>query len=223
MSPVPTRRPSTGGKPPIRIRENYVVEEVSSHDSTPCFTAWIRKEIIKIPEGWSLSDYADLGLRPEWSVQIYDITSQSDNLEHLKTLAETLHRETREEREVDGRPVPDRIDVWGMPLAADTTDKERIAKCKAHILAEVASRNTTGDADFQIPQLMQQWQRALIIIDQPQELWNGNEGGFLVAFWDIHPNYLELLGKDHEVPETTASRYTLTELGRILADFRKGV
>ncbi|KAF1951798.1 hypothetical protein CC80DRAFT_538548 [Byssothecium circinans] len=226
MSNVPTRRLSTGGLPPVKTREQYVVEDAPNHNSTPCFTAWAREEIVEIPEGWSSSDFPISHKRPQWSFQIYDTTPQSDNPEHLKTLAETLHKETREEREAHGRAQPDRIDVWGMPLATDVSDEERIAKCKAHVLAEIASRNTAGNSDFHIPQLNahDQWQRVILIIDRPQELWNEDEGGFLAVYWDVHPSYLELLareyGNDHQEPETSAFRYTRTELGQLLANLR---
>ncbi|KAI1873525.1 hypothetical protein JX265_005147 [Neoarthrinium moseri] len=226
MSHAAARRPSTGGLPPVQIREQYVVEEAPSHDGTSCFTAWIRDEIIKIPQGWAASDFSISDKRPPWSFQLYDTTSQSDNPDHLKILAETLHRETREERETHGRGEPDRIDVWGMPLAADASDEERIAKCKAHVLAEIASRNTAGAADFNIPRLNshEQWQRAIVIIDRPQALWDTDEGGFLAVYWDVRPSYLELLareyGQDHQEPEASAFRYTRTELGQVLANLR---
>ncbi|KAF2688148.1 hypothetical protein K458DRAFT_385718 [Lentithecium fluviatile CBS 122367] len=87
MSQESTRRPSTGGLPPFKIREQYVVEEAPSHDSTPCFSAW----------GWSSTDFSISDKGPKWSIQIYDTMLKSDNASHLKTLAEALHRETREE------------------------------------------------------------------------------------------------------------------------------
>jgi hypothetical protein len=124
------RRPSTGGKPPVRIREHYVIEEAPSHDDTPCFTAWICVEIVKIPNGYCSSDYTDGNKRPEWSIQIYDTTPGSDYPEHLRGLAEKLHRHTREEREAAGRGRSDRIDIWGIPLATNLTEEERIEKCK---------------------------------------------------------------------------------------------
>jgi hypothetical protein len=225
MSHTPTRRLSTGGLPPIKIREQYVIEEAPSHDNICCFTAWIRKEIVKIPEGWSHSDYPDYGNRTEWSIQIYDTTPQSDNPNHLKALAETLHRETREEREGHGRGEPDRIDVWGMPLAVDISDEGRIAKCKSHHLAEIASRKALNIVDFHIP-VRPNWmyERAIIIIDRPEALWDKDEGGFLAVYWDMIPSVREQFraeyGEDHRKFEVKVSRYTRAELGEALKGFR---
>jgi len=222
MSHDPERRLSTGGKPPIKIREHYVVEEASSHDSTPCYTAWVREEILQVPQGWSASDFNVANERPQLSLQIYDTTPQAADPDRLKTLAETLHKETREERGAGCRDQPDRIDVWGMPFAADASKEERIAKCKAHILAEIAARQTSGDDGFHVPELRShyQWNRAIVIIDQPEESWNEGEGGFLVVYWDLDPSYLEMVaqayGEDHQEPETSAIRYTRDGLGQLL-------
>jgi len=49
MSHDPERRLSKDGLPPIKTREHYLVEEASSHDSTPSYTAWVREEIVQVP------------------------------------------------------------------------------------------------------------------------------------------------------------------------------
>jgi hypothetical protein len=221
MSHDPERRLSTGGKPPIEIREQYLVEETSSHDGTPCYTAWVREEIVKVPQGWSTSDFTMGTKRPQRSFQIYDTTPQAADPNHLKTLAETFHKETRKER---GRDQRDRIDVWSMPFAADTSKEENMAKCKAHILAEIAVRETSGDDNFHIPALCSHYQynRAILIVDQPEESWNKDEGGFLAVYWDLHLSWLEMLakayGEDYQGPETSAFRCTYDELGELFGD-----
>ena len=226
MSQGSERRPSTGGLPPIQIREHHLVEHVSSHDNTPCYTAWVRQEIVKVPQGWSAEDFGIPHERPQWSLQIYDTTPRAADPAHLKTLAETFHKETREEREAAGRDQPDRIDVWGIPFAVDAPEEERIAKCKAHILAEIAARMTSGHDDFHVQELHDhyKWKRAIVIIDQPEESWNRSQGGFLAVYWDIRPSYLEMLarayGEDYQEPETSAFRYTRTELGELLGSLR---
>ncbi|KAF1922829.1 uncharacterized protein M421DRAFT_10182 [Didymella exigua CBS 183.55] len=226
MSHEPERRLSTGGLPPIKIREQYLVEEVSSHGNTPCYTAWVREEIVRVPQGWSASDFTIATQRPQWSLQIYDTTPQAADQDHLKTLAETLHRETREERGAGGRDEPDRIDVWGMPFAADASEEDRIAKCKAHISAEMAARHTSVDDDFYVSEFHShdQWKRAILIIDQPQESWNEGEGGFLAVYWDPHPGYLDMLAQaydeEYQEPDTSAVRYTRDGLGQLLASWR---
>lgn len=222
----PERRPSTGGLPPIKIREQYVVEEISCSDNTPCYTAWVRKEMVQVPQGWSASDFHIASERPQLSFQIYDTTPQAVDRGHLKRLAETLHKETREERGFGGRDQSDRIDVWGMPFAADVSEEEKIAKCKAHILAQIAARETFENDGFRVPELQghYHWKRVILIIDQPEESWNEDKGGFLAVYWDLYPSYLEMLaqahGEGYSEPDTSAFRYTRDELGQELGSLR---
>ncbi|KAF2445313.1 hypothetical protein P171DRAFT_432008 [Karstenula rhodostoma CBS 690.94] len=226
MSHDPEIRLSTGGLPPIKIHEEYLVEEALSYDSTCCYTAWVREEIVQVPEGWSASDFNIANERPQWSIQIYDTTLQAADPGHLKTLAKTFHEETRTEREVGGRGQRDRIDVWGVPFAAGASVEERIAKCKAHMLAEITARETSGDDDFHVSELHghYQWNRAILIIDRPERSWNEDEGGFLVVYWDLHPSYLKMFtrayAEDTQEPELSAIRYTRNELGNLLGNLR---
>ncbi|KAJ4308971.1 hypothetical protein N0V94_009138 [Neodidymelliopsis sp. IMI 364377] len=226
MSHDPERRLSTGGLPPIKICEQYVIEEAPSHDGTPCYTAWVREEIVQVPHGWSASDFDIANKRPQWSLQIYDTTSQAVNPDHLKSLVETFHKETRKEHGIIGRNQPTRIDIWGMPFTTDTIEEEKIAKCKAHILAEIAARETSGDDDFHVPELCSHhhWKRAILIVDQSEESWNEIEGGFLAVYWSPHPSYVEMLAQayseGYREPETSAIRYTRDELGQLLERLR---
>ncbi|KAI0505764.1 hypothetical protein F5B22DRAFT_626705 [Xylaria bambusicola] len=123
-----TQRRSTGGLPPIKIIGHYIVEEAPSHDNTPCITAWVRDEIIQVPDRWEVSDFRINDKRPMWSIQIYATTPQSDNRDHLRALAETLHRETLQDRDNTAGGWYNRFDVWGMPLPVDASDEERVAK-----------------------------------------------------------------------------------------------
>ncbi|KAI9149623.1 hypothetical protein HJFPF1_11678 [Paramyrothecium foliicola] len=223
--PIPTRRPSTGGLPPIKCRAHYVVEEAPSHDNTPCFTAWMRDEIVNVPQGWSTSDFSIRDRPPPWSIQIYDTTPHADNPSHLKDLAESIHRETREQREAYCRGLPDRIDVFGLPLAANRSDEEIIETCKTHASAEITSRNSEN-AEYRIPPLKVNWQWhwAIIIIDRPQRLWDEDEGGFLVIHWDLKREARAMLlreyGEDYQVADFDVQRCTRVELGEVLAIMR---
>ncbi|KAI1365679.1 hypothetical protein F5Y08DRAFT_303377 [Xylaria arbuscula] len=236
---VPTRRLSTGGKPPIKVRFHYVVEEAPSHDvQTPCMTAWEKEEIVAYPKGWPEWDYEVGDTRPMWSIQVYDTTPHSDNREHLGALVEMLHRDTKEVRYASGRDERDRVDVWGMPLPIDMPDEERVARCKAHMQAEIVARECApaGTAyDFHIPQLstINMWKRGLVIIDRQQEQWNDGEGGFLVVKWGVHPSYIEMMNREISLPgdppytgpesEMHFWRETQTDLGSSLMDLREGV
>ncbi|KAI1272737.1 hypothetical protein F5Y07DRAFT_403103 [Xylaria sp. FL0933] len=226
---VPTRRLSTGGKPPIRYQLRYVVEDAPSHDDqTPCVTAWRQAVNVRIHEGWSASDYSIEDTRPQWSIQIYDTTPQSNDRVYLKVLAEMLHRETREEREAMGREEPDRIDVWGMPLPVDMSDEERVARCRAHQQAEIAARDAAAVNDFPIPPLDgEHWQRGIVIIDRPPARWDKDEGGFLRVYWDVNPAWREMMeredGNGYEEPEVDWFRYKRTELGEMLMGLRDGI
>ncbi|KAI3325507.1 hypothetical protein HD806DRAFT_449648 [Xylariaceae sp. AK1471] len=224
MSQAPTRRPSTGGLPPIKMREEHVIEQVPSHHNTPCFTAWTREVIVKVPEGWSAGDFEISDKRPDWGVQVYDTSPGADDLERLRCLAERLFRESGE----DGGW---RLDLWGLPLNAGTSDQERIERCKGHFLREVEARD--GEV-LGMPSggFLGKWQRGILIIEgdgagNESEVGGEGEKGFLAVCWDVLPSYLEMLareyGKDYEEPEVGVFRYTRSELGQVLAGFRYGV
>ncbi|KAF4831580.1 hypothetical protein CGCTS75_v005102 [Colletotrichum tropicale] len=244
MPQTPTRRASTGGKAPRKALLQYVIEEMPSHDNTPCFTAWRRAVRLPIPEKYarspsdSDSDDEDGQTRPKMSYQIYDTTPLSANPDHLKTRAKKVHEETFKARWRIGFDFHDRIDLWGMPLAVDASIEERIKKCRAHACAEIASREHADDT-FHISRLINHvdwprsdWRRVIIIIDRPPELWNENEGGFLVVFWDLsmeHPattsGEVEGLrsGQDEgqQAPEMEVMRCTYDGVGKVMGEVRE--
>ncbi|KAF6809528.1 hypothetical protein CPLU01_15484 [Colletotrichum plurivorum] len=224
MSDPPARRPSTGGLPPIRIKTRLVVEDAPSHDETPCVTVWEHVEIDAVPRGWSLSDFPERGRRPQWALQFYDTTPGSDDPDRLRALAERLFNDTREAREVGGRAEPDRIDVWGLPLADGTADAERVARCRAHATEAMVFRNSGQVRGFRIPEFGTwiNWRRAIIIVDRPEALWDEGEGGFLEAYWDLQPleSIRQEYGEDYVPAEERVVRATWEELGGVLCDWR---
>ncbi|KDN68418.1 hypothetical protein CSUB01_07539 [Colletotrichum sublineola] len=160
------RRMSIGGQAPVRFDEEYVVEQIPSHDGKPFFTAWVRRWYPKPPAHFT----------PE-------------QLNQDSALAESLHRDTLEMRW--NRDKRDRIDVCGMPLPVGLSDEEKAAKCKAHAVAEIASRKAGGagpDLEFSPLQGYSRWKRGIIVIDKPRERWNEDErGGLMEVYWDRRP------------------------------------
>lgn len=207
----PERRISTGGLPPIRVHEECVVEKAPSyHDpSIPCYSAWIREEIVKVPEGWLASDFTIANKRPQRSFQIYNTTSQAANLDRLQTLAREFQTELCKDHGVGGRDQTARIDVWAKPFTANESEETKINTCKAHILAEITARELLGDGSFHISKLSShnQWKRFLLIMDQPEESWDQDKADFLAVYWDHHSG-----------PETRTRRCTRKELGMLLED-----
>ncbi|KAK2013423.1 hypothetical protein LZ32DRAFT_691127 [Colletotrichum eremochloae] len=183
------RRMSTGGQAPVRVNEEYVVEQIPSHDGKPFFTAWVRRWYPKPPDDFTPEELNQDSVRPSRSIQFYDITTGSDDHNHLKALAESLHRDTRKMRW--NREKRDRIDVCGMPLAVGLSDEEKAAKCKAHIVAEIASRKAGGagpDLEVSLLEEYPGWKRGIMVIDKPREYWNEDErGGLMEVYWDEHP------------------------------------
>ncbi|KAH0444741.1 hypothetical protein CcaCcLH18_00399 [Colletotrichum camelliae] len=246
MPQTPTRRASTGGKAPRKYLLQYVIEEMPSHDNTPCFTAWERAIRMPIPEKYarpqasdSDSDNEDRQTRPKMSFQIYDTTPLSDNADHLKALAEKIHKETFRARWRIEFEFYDRIDLWGMPLAVDASTEERITKCRAHACAVIASRERADDT-FHVSRLInhldwprsEDWNRVIIIIDRAQELWNENEGGFLAVYWDLsseNPAATSgeveglLNGQDEgrRAPEMEVLRRTYDGVGTLMKEMRE--
>jgi hypothetical protein len=127
--------------------DSDVIEEAPTHDGTPCFTAW--------QAYWERDDqgcqYLDTRSRPLFSIQIYDTTPNSRDKQHLRALAEHIHKSTWDDRTMSGEnQLQDRLDVYGLALPADTPESERITRCVAHQRAEIEARNSTGKSDFYI-------------------------------------------------------------------------
>lgn len=210
----------------MRILTRLVVEDAPSHDDTPCVTAWEHVEIAAVPAGWSLSDFPEKGKRPQWALQFYDTTPGADDPDRLRALAAKLFNDTRDDREAGGRAEPDRIDVWGLPLADGTLAAERVARCRAHAEEAMEFRNGGQLKGFRIPEFGSyiDWRRAIVIVDRPEALWDEGEGGFLEVYWDVHPEYLRhmrlVYGESYVEPEHRALRETWEGLGGVLCDWR---
>lgn len=183
--PTPERRLSTGGLPPICITEQCVVERAPSHHdpSVPCYTAWMRQEILKAPAGWSASNFSIVDTPSERSFQIYITTPQAANIDYVQALAREFQEELCKDHRVGGRDTTARIDVWAKLFAADTSEQTKIDSCKAHILAEIAARETSGANGFHVSAFCRydRWERFLLIMDSPEESWNQGEGASLLC------------------------------------------
>lgn len=207
------RRLSTGGKPPVKIEERYIIEEAPSRGGLPCATAWFRHEIVefgsKIHEGWSLSDYDYDRGSPPWSIQVYDTSEDAGHVEHLILVAETLHKQTRDDREnheAQVRVDRDRIDVWGMPLPFETSESERIARCKMHFEGFVQSEF------MRLPSFHWRWRKGILIIDRPPHRWGDDEEAFMTVFWDASPESLEHFSDDQreDLQRGEVARYSFS-------------
>lgn len=99
-----------------------MVQEPLSHDGTPCFSAWEDcKAVEKRHAKWVSNG------RPKYSIQIYDTTPNSNDPQHIKALAEHLHKATLETRGGDGdTDYDDRLDVYVLALPADLSDEGRV-------------------------------------------------------------------------------------------------
>lgn len=77
---------------------------------------------------------------------------------HTGTEHERCQRTVRDDR--------DRIEVVGLPRRPDESEDERIERCKAHYLAQVAARRATGQRDFYLPATFHTygyWRRLLLL------------------------------------------------------------
>ncbi|KAJ4990211.1 hypothetical protein SVAN01_04302 [Stagonosporopsis vannaccii] len=242
--PTSERRLSTGGLPPIRVTEQCVVEGAPSHHdpSIVCYTAWMRQEILKVPVGWSASNFSIADTPSKRSFQIYVTTPQAANLHYVQALAREFQEELCKDHRVGGRDTTARIDVWAKPFAANTSEQTKINSCKAHSLAEIAARETLKVSSFYVSAFRRynQWERFLLIMDSPEESWNQGEGGFLAVYWDCpsiprempDETWIEDEGgllsmfsnrdsSSRQVPErpgTRTERYTREEMGTLLED-----
>jgi len=210
--------PSPPGKAPFKLRQIDVIEEVTSHDGvTPCFTAWDGSVPVDPAIPWSRT-------RPAFSIQVYDTTAPASReaaAQHVWQRADRLWRVLF--------PRPDehnwRLDVYGLALAADASDEERVARCIAHQEAEISSRLATGRADLYVPRNWRTgtywaagWTRGIIVIAEPnEERWNDGEGGLLRAYWD-RSEALHQGSADRHL-----SRFKLQEIQQVMQGFTFGI
>ncbi|MBE3050256.1 hypothetical protein IMZ48_48720 [Candidatus Bathyarchaeota archaeon] len=176
-----------------------VVEEAPSHDGTPCFSAWQDDK----PVDERYTEFVSHG-RPKYSIQIYDTTPNSRDPQHVKAVAEEIHKATFSTRCNESDPDEhDRLDVWGFALPAETSEEERVTRCIAHMKAEIVARNMTGKTDFYIPGTYDRdnYRRALVIVNKPMDEldWrkgaedgdpdddddDDDDGPFLIVLWGL--------------------------------------
>ncbi|KAK3304120.1 uncharacterized protein B0T15DRAFT_230931 [Chaetomium strumarium] len=159
-----------GGKPPRkRPPEEVVVDQAPSHDGAPCFTAYTRSAERHRPPLFALRIY---------DIMLYDTMPAAGDTERIRQLALQLHTGTEFER-CDATAAPDlmrdRVQVVGLPMAADVPDGRRVECCQAHHMAEVAARIATRRRDYYLPATFHTdgWWRALVVIDRLEEGWEG--------------------------------------------------
>ncbi|KAK1961212.1 hypothetical protein LY78DRAFT_662305 [Colletotrichum sublineola] len=204
-----------------RVYPRTVVEEAPSHDSRPCYAAWEMTETD--PDTQTPPDASN---RPKWSIQIYDTTPAAGDREHVKATAIKIEESTRRVR--DRRGAPDRVEVHGLPLPADTPEAERVALCTAHHRAEVAARNASGAADFFIPPTFDDlWERRILVIDKPDageagpSETDGNGGGaFFAVFFGMKP---EAAAEGPGGPDYEIMRFSGKDLGDRLRGFTSSI
>lgn len=197
--------------------QRLVVENAPNHDNTrPCSSAWWLRDYEPVED-----TPANPERRPKWSIQVYDTTPQAADAAHVQRQARKIFEETWEQRRNEGRELPDRVDVYGLPLPADTPDEERVRRCIAHQNREIHERNATGRADFFIPPTFDEpYSRVLMIIAAPEEAWNQGDGGFIDVAFDLTPKSRRA-GVRQSDP--TWGRVTWDDLGEALGPFRESL
>ncbi|KAL0942313.1 uncharacterized protein CTRU02_200199 [Colletotrichum truncatum] len=200
-----------------KVYSRTVVEEAPSHDGKICYAAWKLTE--SDPDVRTSPEASN---RPKWSIQVYDTTPMAGDREHIITVAQKLEESTRQGR--DRRGAPNRIEVHGLPLHADTPENERVARCTAHHRAEVAERNATGVTDFFIPPTFDDtWKHRVLIIDKPEGSWDESEkqdGAFLAVFFDLQP---QARAEDPDGSDLHSIRFTGADLVENLRSFTKSI
>ncbi|KAM0145441.1 hypothetical protein ACHAQE_011276, partial [Botrytis cinerea] len=140
---------------PRKLRIETITEEAPSYDSNPTITSY-RRQLEPNP-------------RPLYAHRVYDTTPDAAIPGRAAELAKILHEKTLDYRGGYGRDEPDRIEVVALPMPKDATAEQRVKKCKAHHLAEVASREKEWHLSKTF--VHNGYQRAIVIIDQLREEW----------------------------------------------------
>lgn len=127
-----------------------------------------------MPRGFSKDDFLAHDQLPQPSYPFCDTRLGSSRPEHLRSVAEALHRKTREYLSSPRGPEErDRIDLFGMPFPIDTCDEKKAEACQTHLIAEIASRAVDQKlGPHVIPEFSDNpiWTRWLIIIDRPKKI-----------------------------------------------------
>ncbi|KAK7995182.1 hypothetical protein PG990_013955 [Apiospora arundinis] len=164
-----------------------IVERAPSHDNTrPCFSSW---KFVYYPPDYEAQPSAQD--RPKWSIQVYDTTVTAGDEAQIRDLARRIAVETRGSRYPMGDDASDRIDVYGLPMDAETPDEARFAMCIEHQKAERRARNATGSSDFYIPELRSDWV-------QTPRYFNRRILVVAAAATKDESEYSKDVGKDHE-------------------------
>lgn len=171
------RRQDSAASPQLEAlaQEAIVVEPITTHDRTPCCTAWSRSAIHCT--------------RPQASIQIYDTSPSSNSQSHISGIAEKL-------QEIFG-PGPgnaanyqDRLDAYGLTIDENANEDSRVAKCIEHQRAEIASREERQPEEGK-PWYIQRWDngpnskygRFIVVIDTEMGRWE--EAGMLFVWFDV--------------------------------------
>jgi hypothetical protein len=171
------RRQNSAASPQLEAlaQEAIVVELITTHDRTPCCTAWSRSAIHCT--------------RPQASIQIYDTSPSSNSQSHISGIAEKL-------QEIFG-PGPgnaanyqDRLDAYGLTIDENANEDSRVAKCIEHQRAEIASREERQPEEGK-PWYIQRWDngpnskygRFIVVIDTEMGRWE--EAGMLFVWFDV--------------------------------------
>ncbi|KAH8895715.1 hypothetical protein GQ53DRAFT_31287 [Thozetella sp. PMI_491] len=173
-------RASTGGRAPVRMMlDPTITSRASFHDpSVP---------LVSIHTRQLMDTY---GIRPRPSLQVYYTAQDAAEPAALETAARTLETTVLgPEVRLENSDFRDRLDVYGLPLAASSA-QELARACIEHQQAEIAARNTGGDKDWYIQRWdlgggSPQYARLLLVISRPVAEWAGGGGdprGIVVAF-----------------------------------------
>lgn len=134
-------RSSIGGMAPQNYSNKDFVEHLTTHDGTLCTVIWTGEDCNKIN-------------RPLFSHQIYDTTQSSATYAHLDHVAAMVQKETHTTRMARGGEHPDRFDIYGLEMPADSTREELVRRCIEHQKAEIMARNATGKTDYYIQKII---------------------------------------------------------------------
>lgn len=186
-----------------------IIEHITTHDITPCTTAWHQKII-----------HGKSSERPGYSIQIYSTTPDSANTSHLDSVALKIFKKTFDERNDTNALQRHRLDFYGLEFPTGTSEDEKVERCIAHQKLEIAARNATGKLDLFIPGTYDTdyWQRCLYIIIEPEEKWVEGEEAFLMVMYDLVEKERE---EDDQVDEVIHVRMGTKMLGECFGDKRE--
>lgn len=177
-----SRRPSTGGLPPIRVQSHLTLSpHPTSRRGTPHITIWQRDEIIDVPKGYAASDFDGLiaDALPDNTITVYDTRLRAGEEAWVRDLARNLWDALCAAGNGTEKGVG--IEVVGLSMlggekgAGGVGWGDRVERCRAHCAGGRGEEESVGGVKAGI-WTGEMWGRAIVVVGGGEDGSGGGDG-----------------------------------------------